>query len=229
MAIRTWLIKRGLQDTFEDANDTAAIETANAVSVERSRSLTKRRSSSTKSPPHESDQPPVPAVPDLEKSDEETNGHTAHDEHDSTQPKSPLLTSHHLSITSLDNVNLEEDEDAVKPSTPTGRSPPHLLAPHFQERLTGNQHKKPPNQLYPNVLPSPLYKAYQAYCLLYHGLLLLQLQYQLKLPPLENPHFLGSHEILQRHKRNRSHPHHQFLPKEGIRHLQLPPLAAIQS
>lgn len=31
--------------------------------------------------------------------------------HDTSQPKSPLLTSHRLSTTSLDNVNLGEDVD----------------------------------------------------------------------------------------------------------------------
>jgi hypothetical protein len=42
--------------------------------------------------------------------------------HDTSQPKSPLLTSHRLSTTSLDNVNLGEDVD---PHTviPNGRKP----------------------------------------------------------------------------------------------------------
>src|SRR6266536_4263229 len=99
---------------FEDANDEAVIEVARTATVERTRSLTKRRSSSVKSQLQEtsSDPPPVPAVPE-----KDINGDTSHDKHDTRQPKSPLLTSHRLSTTSLDNVNLDEDGERLKPST----------------------------------------------------------------------------------------------------------------
>jgi hypothetical protein len=69
-----------------------------------------------KGSPHASNRPPVPAVPDLE-----TNDDAAHNGHDSTQPKSPLLTSHRLSNTSLDNVSLEEEGNAEKANTSTGK------------------------------------------------------------------------------------------------------------
>jgi hypothetical protein len=55
-----------------------------------------------------------------------TNGSVVHEEEeedteDTNKPKSPLLTSHRLSTTSLDNVNLEEEEvdPLVAPKVPS--------------------------------------------------------------------------------------------------------------
>ena len=87
------------QDTFEDANDVATAE-ATSPPVERTRSLTKRNSSQDFKSAAES--PPV-----LDQ-DADTNGDTAHEESHTHAPSSPLLTSHRLSTSSLDIVNLEE-------------------------------------------------------------------------------------------------------------------------
>jgi hypothetical protein len=78
--------------------------------------LTRRRSSSIKSPIHErTDYPPVPAIPGVE-----IDGDKNQIEIDIRQPKSPLLTSHRLSSSSLDNVNLDEDRTPLKESTSKG-------------------------------------------------------------------------------------------------------------
>ncbi|RDL40185.1 Ypt of gyp1p [Venustampulla echinocandica] len=102
-------------DTFEDANDTAEINSAKMATVVKTRSLTKRRSSSVKSTAQDSitEAPPVPDIPDME-----ANGDAKNVEGDSAQPKSPLLTSRRLSTSSLDNVSLDEDGTAAKPATP---------------------------------------------------------------------------------------------------------------
>lgn len=106
-------------DTFEDANDIAA-EAPQAGSAERTRSLTRRRSSSIQSPIHErTDHRPVPAVPSVE-----IDGDKNQIEIDTRQPKSPLLTSHRLSSSSLDNVNLDEDGAPLKESTSKDSRPP---------------------------------------------------------------------------------------------------------
>jgi hypothetical protein len=96
-----------LKDTFEDTNDSNPPDEGHAASPTTStRSLTntKRRPSSTKdnNQVHTSNAPPLPL---------RTTGAGAHDGQDTSQLKSPLLTSHRLSTTSLDNVNLEEDVD----------------------------------------------------------------------------------------------------------------------
>ncbi|KAF4634766.1 hypothetical protein G7Y89_g3342 [Cudoniella acicularis] len=131
-------------DTFEDANDTAAIESAQMATVVRTRSLTKRRSSSVKSTARDStaEHPPVPSLPERE-----TNGDTNHTDHDTAQPKSPLLTSHRLSTTSLDNVNLDEEVSEAKGSTKgeTEDSRPPSLPP---------KPSKSPLQGLSGVLPS---------------------------------------------------------------------------
>lgn len=99
-------------DTFEDANDTAEVESAQKTAVVKTRSLTKSRSSSVKSKSSAleitTDHPPIPTS--------HTNGETNHGEHDIPPQKSPLLTSHRLSTISLDNVNLDE-EAGTKPKT----------------------------------------------------------------------------------------------------------------
>ena len=87
------------QDTFEDANDVATAE-ATSPPNERTRSLTIRNSSRDSISAAES--PPV-----LDK-DANTNGDMAHEEFHAHAPSSPLLTSHRLSTSSLDIVNLEE-------------------------------------------------------------------------------------------------------------------------
>jgi len=76
--------------------------------------LTKPQSSSTYT--HDrSEHPPVPAVPGVE-----ADGDADHDGHDTRQPKSPLLTSHRLSTSSLDNISLDEDGTPLKPSLSKG-------------------------------------------------------------------------------------------------------------
>ncbi|TAQ85655.1 hypothetical protein B7494_g6025 [Chlorociboria aeruginascens] len=107
-------------DTFEDANDTAEEVPAPEPLHERTRSLTKRRSSSVKSPPADEahDPPSLPGIPQ-EASVEDSK----HGLEDTRQPKSPLLTSHRLSTSSLDNVNLDtvnldEDGSLAKPALP---------------------------------------------------------------------------------------------------------------
>ncbi|KAH8811574.1 rab-GTPase-TBC domain-containing protein [Xylogone sp. PMI_703] len=94
-------------DTFEDANDTAAESNHVESPSQKSRSLTERPSSSgtgaAKDPAPE--QPPLPP-----RKDDETDGEAESSEKDTRQPKSPLLTSHRLSTSSsMDNVALEED------------------------------------------------------------------------------------------------------------------------
>ncbi|PMD45729.1 RabGAP/TBC [Hyaloscypha variabilis F] len=115
-------------DTFEDANDTTSAEPQRTASVERTRSLTKRRSSSTHTQ-ERSEHPPVPAVPEI-------SGDADHDTNDTRQPKSPLLTSHRLSTSSLDNVSLDEDGAPLKPSLSKENSkpapPPRNTKPSLQ-------------------------------------------------------------------------------------------------
>ncbi|TVY39924.1 GTPase-activating protein [Lachnellula occidentalis] len=115
-------------DEFEDANDTAAIESAQAATLVRTRSLTKRRSSSNKSESSaqetKTDHPPIPSVPEIV-----TNGDTNHDENEAPkpevpQPNSPLLTSHRLSTTSLDNVNLDEEVTILEEGKPLQEAEP---------------------------------------------------------------------------------------------------------
>ncbi|KAA8571550.1 hypothetical protein EYC84_001549 [Monilinia fructicola] len=104
-------------DTFEDANSVEDIEDTITSPVERTRSLTKRRSSSIKSNTQDisADIPSVPTVPLPE-----SNGETDHEEiePDNQPPKSPLLTSHRMSATSLHNVNLEDGDDFGSPPPP---------------------------------------------------------------------------------------------------------------
>ncbi|KAF7932695.1 uncharacterized protein EAE98_003994 [Botrytis deweyae] len=104
-------------DTFEDANDVEDIADTLTSPVERTRSLTKRRSSSIKSNTQDSstDIPSVPTVP-LPETHGETNDEQI--ESDSPPPKSPLLTSHRMSATSLHNVNLEDGDDFGSPPPP---------------------------------------------------------------------------------------------------------------
>ena len=106
-----------MQDTFEDANDVEDIADTLTSPVERTRSLTKRRSSSIKSNTQDlsTDIPSVPTVP-LPETNGETNDEQI--ESDNPLPKSPLLTSHRMSTTSLHNVNLEDGDDFGSPPPP---------------------------------------------------------------------------------------------------------------
>ncbi|TVY25143.1 GTPase-activating protein [Lachnellula hyalina] len=114
-------------DEFEDANDTAAIESAQAATLVRTRSLTKRRSSSDKSENSaqetKTDLPSSPSAPEVK-----TNGDTNHDENahkpEVPPPNSPLLTSHRLSTTSLDNVNLDEEGTILEQEKPLEEAEP---------------------------------------------------------------------------------------------------------
>ncbi|PSS06710.1 hypothetical protein M430DRAFT_148556 [Amorphotheca resinae ATCC 22711] len=115
-------------DTFEDAIGSPAttVETVKDTPVETTRSLTKHRSSSVKSTVQEivPDSPDSSAVSEV--TEPQTNGD---DEHEIRQPKSPLLTSHRLSTTSLDNVNLEEDGASGDEGTPNPSEVPKPVLP----------------------------------------------------------------------------------------------------
>ncbi|PQE17163.1 TBC domain-containing protein [Rutstroemia sp. NJR-2017a WRK4] len=103
-------------DTFEDAHDTEEIAETLLSPIERTRSLTKRRSSSIRSSTQDTSSdspPPVPAVSHTEPNGE-TN--TEETESDNQIPNSPLLTSHRMSTTSLHNVNLEDGDDIGSPA-----------------------------------------------------------------------------------------------------------------
>lgn len=153
-------------DTFEDANDTAAVETPKRPSMERSRSLTKRPSSSKSNSESvlDNDHPPVPAVPTMEsKEDTQKEGEEV------KQLKSPLLTSHRVSNSSLDNVNLDnvsldEDMTPVKPVTSqeASKSPPPLPPKNAKSALQGLSGalpavpwSPPPAAPPSNTLPAP--------------------------------------------------------------------------
>lgn len=117
------------QDEFEDANDTASAEEPVNDSIEGTRSLTQRPSSSMKSPSEETTHP-VPTIPIATDNADKENSplaepHTIHveDERDHTeQAKSPLLTAHRMSTESLDNVNLDEDGSPGHEVPPKGNS-----------------------------------------------------------------------------------------------------------
>lgn len=141
-------------DEFEDANDTAAVESPPAEVIERTRSLTQRSSSSMKTtalevPPSP---PPVPSVSSPVEH-HQINGTTNHTEHvdeeekNVHQPKSPLLTSHRISTESLDNINLDEDGIAVKPTSPPIKVVPEESKPPLPP-------KKGPLQGLSGALPS---------------------------------------------------------------------------
>ncbi|PVH79509.1 RabGAP/TBC [Cadophora sp. DSE1049] len=146
-------------DTFEDANDTAAVETPKRPSMERSRSLTKRPSSSKSNSESilDNDHPPVPAVPTMEsKEDTQKVGE------DAKQPNSPLLTSHRVSNSSLDNVNLDnvsldEDMTPVKPVTSqeASKSPPPLPPKNTKSTLQGLSGALPSVPWSPPPAPPP--------------------------------------------------------------------------
>lgn len=99
--------------------------------MEKSRSLTDRRSSSARTSPQEPEHPPVPTIPDVD-----TNGVQENEapEETTAQPKSPLLTARALSTTSLDNVELGEEhneentapKDISKPALPQRSAKPSL-------------------------------------------------------------------------------------------------------
>ncbi|KAI9737199.1 MAG: GTPase-activating protein [Claussenomyces sp. TS43310] len=104
-------------DTFEDATDATPSDHPHAVSPPAStRTLTGQHRQS------------APIQPSDDASDTllepEIDASTTHDHEgteDTTRPKSPLLTSHRLSSTSMDNVNLEEETE--RHSTAPGAIP----------------------------------------------------------------------------------------------------------
>ncbi|KAH6721773.1 rab-GTPase-TBC domain-containing protein [Leptodontidium sp. MPI-SDFR-AT-0119] len=146
-------------DTFEDANDTAEVETPKRPSMERTRSLTKRPSSSKSNTEEvlDTDQPPVPAVPVME-----TKEDTPKEGEDVKQPNSPLLTSHRVSNSSLDNVNLDnvsldEDLTPVKlvASQEASKSPPPLPPKNAKSALQGLSGALPSVPWAPPPAPPP--------------------------------------------------------------------------
>ncbi|KAK0100662.1 GTPase-activating protein [Cadophora gregata] len=153
-------------DTFEDANDTAPVEPPKRPSMERTRSLTKRPSSSKSNSESikDNDQSPVPSVPAMESKEE-----TQQDTEDVKQPNSPLLTSHRVSNSSLDNVNLDnvsldEDMSPIKPvaSQEASKPPPPLPPKNAKSALQGLSGalpsvpwSPPPAAPPSNTLPAP--------------------------------------------------------------------------
>ncbi|CAD6445214.1 d7cff388-2eab-482b-b8ce-0426881832cf [Sclerotinia trifoliorum] len=119
-------------DMFEDANDVEDLTDTPTSPIERTRSLTKRRSSSIKSNTQDtsSDISSVPTVP-LPEQNGETNDEQL--ESDNPPPKSPLLTSHRMSTSSLHNVNLEDGDDFGSPP------PPPPLSKVAPEEMTPDQ------------------------------------------------------------------------------------------
>jgi hypothetical protein len=112
-----------LQETFEDASDGKAAEDRAISHSNSTRSLTDRRTStgSPTTPRAEEVPPPVSnhsrpgdGPPEQESDDVKSNpGHSEADEtpRRSRAPKSPLLTTHRLSTSSLDEVNLISSKD----------------------------------------------------------------------------------------------------------------------
>ncbi|OAL72040.1 hypothetical protein A7D00_4072 [Trichophyton violaceum] len=145
-------------DTFEDARDTAQ-DSDNPSSSKPPRSLTDRRpsSSSARSPstPIATEVPPLPVPSSEVEEDGQSSVITSpvsqvgeDTPRKQRRPKSPLLTTHRLSSSSLDDVNLsnsKEDDDTngtglplspdqhsdVPPTLPSKDSPPN------QTRLQG--------------------------------------------------------------------------------------------
>ncbi len=106
-----------MQDTFEDAAGTPPTKPDDAV---RPPSISPERSLTGSNIPKvaDADAPEVPEKPTLY-----TTAQVTHSEETpsptTSQPKSPHLTTHRLSATSLDNVNLGDETDA-KPVSPIG-------------------------------------------------------------------------------------------------------------
>lgn len=87
--------------------------------------------------------PPVPSVSSPVEH-HQINGTTNHTEHvdeeekNVHQPKSPLLTSHRISTESLDNINLDEDGIAVKPTSPPIKGRPPVFPRNWQLLSSGS-------------------------------------------------------------------------------------------
>ncbi|KAI9777320.1 MAG: GTPase-activating protein [Geoglossum umbratile] len=120
-------------DTFVDVPDSPPQKSSRHASPHAAtRSLTGRRpsSSSTTTTQHRLlDPPPVPAMPGDGELD--TSAGDMQPNPDSHPPKSPLLTSHRISTTSLDDVNLDEaiaddHPPRSRSSTQTSKVPPSL-------------------------------------------------------------------------------------------------------
>ncbi|KAI9839474.1 MAG: hypothetical protein M1819_002099 [Sarea resinae] len=149
-------------ETFEDAPDSASLPPSRSSSqVPTTRSLTDRRpssSSTTASQRHSSKVPPVPAIPHDDGASPDEELETTH-EAGYTQPKSPLLTSHRISTTSLDDVNLEENGNEgtltrSRSSTQlTGPNPP-VMYPPPQLPPRGSTGSPPKSQGLSGALPS---------------------------------------------------------------------------
>ena len=81
----------------------------------RTRSLISRRDSTSSSTLEHNSDPPVPEVPKLDgaheqqhEKDSEVKPQEAAEKTEADAPKSPLLASHRISVTSMDDVSLEE-------------------------------------------------------------------------------------------------------------------------
>ncbi|RDW75750.1 hypothetical protein BP5796_06571 [Coleophoma crateriformis] len=139
---------RGDVDTFEDANDNAAEPEHITSPVDSTRSLTHSNTLESLDNPFE-----PPSVSDPPK----TNGHARNDDEqgddETERPKSPLLTSHRISTTSLDNVSLDEDASGLKSPKSSNLKSPQLPKEESVESVaTGNV----PPPLPPKSTKSPL-------------------------------------------------------------------------
>jgi hypothetical protein len=111
--------------------------------------------------------PPVPSVPNPMEH-HQTNGNTDHTEQvdaeeegeDTRQPNSPLLTSHRISSSSLDNVSLDEDSATTKPiSSPSKgmlsfswRQSQYLTLPRESTRFETPSPTQNPQGIAPRIL-----------------------------------------------------------------------------
>ncbi|KAK7183872.1 hypothetical protein DPSP01_010688 [Paraphaeosphaeria sporulosa] len=151
----------GDADSFEDATET----TPRPTSASRSRSLLSRRESSASADQTpDADVPEVPGIPHVDGALEEkepvpvadeqkTHGippaETAAQPSGDDAPKSPSLTSHRISVTSMDDVSLEEE--AVQ-STDLG-GPPTLPPRDSTSSLQGLSGKMSPVKFPPPPPP----------------------------------------------------------------------------
>ena len=132
------------QDTFEDAAET----TPRPTSASRSRSLIGKRDSSASPALEQSEDVDVPEVPEIPEIPEIPNLDGAHEhmadeepvEHadekqkphvaaDDEAPNSPNLTSHRISVTSMDDVSLEEGKFALCEAPAPCRIVEHVAPP----------------------------------------------------------------------------------------------------
>ncbi|KAF9738082.1 hypothetical protein PMIN02_001112 [Paraphaeosphaeria minitans] len=151
----------GDADSFEDATET----TPRPTSASRARSLLSRRESSASASASaeqtpDADVPEVPGIPNVDGALDEQEPIPVADEQEThstppaqpsgdSAPKSPSLTSHRISVTSMDDVSLEEE--AAK--SPDLGGPPTLPPRDSTSSLQGLSGKMPPVKFPPPPPP----------------------------------------------------------------------------